>query len=142
LNAGRIAIGAQMVGIAQGALETTYPILQERKQFGKALYDFQAVRLAFSELRARTLATEALVYQAADKYQKGEEFLEDACASKLLASRLAHDVTSKCIDLVGGIGFTEDLLLAKLFRDCKIGSIYEGTDHMQLETIAKSRFMD
>ena len=137
LNAGRIAIGAQMLGIAQGALEVTLPVLHERKQFGQSLYEFQSVRHQFAELQADTAAVEALVFDAARKYEDGDSYLVQACAAKLHAGRLAQNVTSKCIDLVGGIGFTEDFPLAKLYRDSKIGSIYEGTDNIQLETIAK-----
>ena len=141
LNAGRIAIGAQMIGIAQGALEETWPILNERKQFGKTLYEFQSVRHQFSELRAQTAAIEALVEKSARLYENGQPFLVEACSAKLLAGRLAQHVTSKCIDLVGGIGFTEDILLAKLYRDCKVGTIYEGTDNIQLETIGKQELL-
>ena len=137
LNAGRIAIGAQMVGIAQGALEATLPILHERKQFDQPLYQFQSVRHQFSELQAETCAIDALVFESARKYENNEPYLIEACSAKLLAGRLAQRVTSKCIDLVGGVGFTEDLPLAKLYRDSKIGTIYEGTDNIQLETISK-----
>ena len=101
------------------------------------LFTISIVRHAFGELGAQTMAVEALVNRASDLHMNGEPYLAEACAAKLLAGRLANSVTSKCIDLVGGIGFTEDILLAKLYRDCKIGTIYEGTDNIQLETIGK-----
>ena len=109
LNVGRIAIGAQMVGIAQGALNETWPIINDRKQFGKHLYEFQSVRHDFSRLRAETLAIESLVDKASALYEQDKPYLVEASSAKYLAGNLAQKVTSKCIDLAGGIGFTEDL---------------------------------
>ena len=141
LNIGRIAIGAQMIGIAVGAMDITWPILQERKQFGLPIYEFQSVRHNFSKMRAEILALESLLDRCVYLYEKNENYLIEASSLKYLSGKLAQSITSECIDLVGGIGFTEDLLLAKLYRDSKIGSIYEGTNNIQLETIGKQEYI-
>mgnify|MGYP003707024283 CR=1 FL=1 len=138
LNVGRIAIAAQMVGIAKGALAETLPILLERKQFGQPIYDFQSVRHQYADLVANLKASEALIDVAVTRMENGDPYLIEASSAKYISARMAQTTTSKCIDLVGGIGFTEDLPLAKLYRDCKVGTIYEGTENIQLETIAKA----
>lgn len=137
LNEGRIAIGAQMVGLAQGALDHTLRYVQEREQFGKPIAEFQGVQFQLAQMRTELEAARLLVYNAARLKDAGEPFLQEAAMAKLYASQVAQRIASQCIDLYGGYGFTREYPVEKLYRDSKIGTIYEGTTNMQLQTIAK-----
>lgn len=137
LNEGRIGIGAQMVGIAQGAYEATRAYIKTREQFGKPLADFQGVQFQLSEMRVQLEAARLLVYNAARLKDAGQPFIEEAAIAKLYSSRAAEKITSLAIDLFGGNGFTKEYPVEKFWRDAKIGQIYEGTSNMQLQTIAK-----
>jgi alkylation response protein AidB-like acyl-CoA dehydrogenase len=137
LNEGRIGIGAQMVGLAQGALDHTIAYIKERKQFGQAVAEFQAVQHQVARAATDLMAARLLVYNAARLRDAGEPFLADAAMSKLFASEVAERVTSLAINLHGGNGFVKDYPVEKLFRDAKIGQIYEGASNLQLQTIAK-----
>ncbi len=137
LNEGRIAIGAQMVGLAEGALGHALRYIGERKQFGKRLADFQAVQFQVAELATQVEAARLLVWNAARLKDCGGSFLKQAAMAKYFASEMAVQVAARCVDLFGGVGFTADYPVAKLYRDAKIGTIYEGTSNMQLQTIAK-----
>ncbi len=138
LNEGRIAIGAQMVGLAQGALDHTLRYVQEREQFGRPVGDFQGVQFQLAEMATDIQAARLLVYDAARLKDSGEDFLTPAAMAKLFASRMAQQVSSLCVDLHGGYGFTREYPVEKLYRDSKIGTIYEGTTNMQLQTIANA----
>ena len=137
LNEGRIGIGAQMIGLARGALEDTRRHVLERKQFGKAIADFQGVQFQYAELAMQLEAARLLVYNAARLKDAGRPFLTEAAIAKLFASKMAEHVASTCVELHGGVGFTTEFPAEKFYRDAKIGSIYEGTSNMQLQTIAK-----
>jgi alkylation response protein AidB-like acyl-CoA dehydrogenase len=137
LNEGRIGIGAQMLGLAQGALDHTLRYVQEREQFGSKIADFQGVQFQLAQMRTELEATRLLVYNSARLKDAGREFLVEAAMAKLYASEAAQRIASKCIDLYGGYGFTREYPVEKLYRDAKIGTIYEGTSNMQLQTIAK-----
>ena len=137
LNEGRIAIGAQMVGVAEGALGHALGYLKERKQFGRRLADFQGVQFQAADLATQVEAARLLVWNAARLKDSGKDFLRAAAMAKYYASETAVRVTAQCVDLFGGVGFTEEYPVAKLYRDAKIGTIYEGTSNMQLQTIAK-----
>ncbi len=137
LNEGRIGIGAQMVGLAQGALDHTVRYVKEREQFGRPIGDFQGVQFQLAEMATDLEAARLLVYNAARLKEAGEPFLVQAAMAKLHASRMAQRVSSACIDLHGGYGFTREYPVEKFYRDAKIGTIYEGTTNMQLQTIAK-----
>lgn len=137
LNAGRIGIAAQMVGVAQGALDATLPYLQERRQFGKRLSEFQGIQFQVAQAAAELEGSRLLVYNAARLKDGGEPFAQQAAMAKLIASQVAEKVTSLCVELFGGYGYTEDYPVEKYYRDAKIGAIYEGTTNMQLSTIAK-----
>ncbi len=137
LNEGRIGIGAQMVGIAQGAYEAAKNYIQTREQFGKKLSDFQAVQFQLAEMRTQLEAARVLVYNAARLKDSGKSFIQEAAFAKLFSSRAAEKITSQAIDLFGGNGFTSEYPVEKFWRDAKIGQIYEGTTNMQLQTIAK-----
>ena len=137
LNEGRIGIGAQMVGTAQGALDHTLRYVREREQFGRPIGDFQGVQFQLADAATDLEASRLLVYNAARLREAGEDFLVPAAMAKLHSSRMAQKVTSLCIDLYGGYGFTTEYPVEKFFRDSKIGTIYEGTTNMQLETIAR-----
>lgn len=137
LNEGRIGIGAQMVGLALGAYEHTLKFVQERKQFGKAIADNQAVQFQLAEMATQIHAARLLVYDAARRRDNGQDFLTEACYAKLFASRAAERVASEAVNLFGGYGFTREYPVEKFYRDAKIGQIYEGTTNMQLQTIAK-----
>ncbi|MFV2006508.1 MAG: acyl-CoA dehydrogenase [Longimicrobiales bacterium] len=138
LNEGRIAIGAQMVGLAQGALNHTLRYVQERDQFGRPIGDFQGIQFQLAEMATNIEAARLLVYNAARLKDSGEDFLTPAAMAKLFASRMAQEVSSLCVDLHGGYGFTREYPVEKLYRDSKIGTIYEGTTNMQLQTIANA----
>lgn len=137
LNEGRIGIGAQMVGLAQGALDHTLRYVKERAQFGRPIGDFQGVQFQIAEMATDIEAARLLVYNAARLKDAGLPFLKEAAMAKLKASRVAQSVSSMAIDLYGGYGFTREYPIEKYYRDSKIGTIYEGTTNMQLQTIAK-----
>ncbi|CAK5053515.1 unnamed protein product [Meloidogyne enterolobii] len=137
LNAGRIGIGAQMLGLAAGCFDLTVPYLQERKQFGKRIIDFQSVQHQLADLACEIEATRLLVYNAARLAEANQSFIKEAAIAKLYSSNVATKVTSKCVELLGGVGFTKEFPIEKFYRDCKIGTIYEGTSNIQLNTIAK-----
>jgi alkylation response protein AidB-like acyl-CoA dehydrogenase len=137
LNEGRIGIGAQMVGLAQGALDHTLRYVQEREQFGRAIGTFQGVQFQIAEMATEIEAARLLVYNAARLKAEGGAFVVKAAMAKLYASEMAQRVASACIDLHGGYGFTAEYPVEKLYRDAKIGTIYEGTSNMQRQTIAK-----
>ena len=137
LNEGRIGIGAQMIGLAQGALDHTVKYIKERKQFGKALADFQGVQFQLARMALEVEAARLLVYNCARLRDAGEPFLTEAAMCKVFSSEVAERVTSMAVNLYGGYGFVKDYPVEKLFRDAKIGQIYEGTTNMQLVTIAK-----
>ena len=137
LNEGRIGIGAQMVGLAQGALDHTIVYIKERQQFGKAIAEFQAVQHQIARAATDLEAARLLVYNAARLRDAGQPFLAEAAMCKLFASEVAERVTSLAINLFGGNGFVKDYPVEKLYRDAKIGQIYEGTSNLQLQTIAK-----
>ncbi len=138
LNEGRIGIGAQVVGLAQGALDHTVRYVQEREQFGRQIGSFQGVQFQLAEMATEIEAARLLVYNAARLKDAGQPFLHQAAMAKLFASEAAQRVTSTCIDLHGGYGFTKEYPVEKLYRDAKIGTIYEGTSNMQKQTIAKA----
>jgi short-chain 2-methylacyl-CoA dehydrogenase len=137
LNEGRIGIGAQMVGLAQGAMDHTIRYVKEREQFGRPIADFQGVQFQLAQMATELEAARLLVYNAARLKDAGEDFLVPAAMAKLYSSEAAQRIASTCIDLHGGYGFTREYPVEKLYRDAKIGTIYEGTTNMQLQTIAK-----
>jgi alkylation response protein AidB-like acyl-CoA dehydrogenase len=137
LNEGRIGIGAQMIGIARGALEAALSYTTEREQFGKAVNQFQAVQFQLADMATELEAARLLVYNAARMKDAGQTFVKEAAMAKLFASRAAERISSKAIELFGGYGFVKDYPVEKFWRDSKIGAIYEGTSNMQLQTIAK-----
>lgn len=138
LNEGRIGIGAQMVGLAQGALDHTVRYVREREQFGRAIGSFQGVQFQMAEMATEIEAARLLVYNAARLKDAGQPFVTQAAMAKLFASEAAQRVASTCIDLHGGYGFTKEYPVEKFYRDAKIGTIYEGTSNMQKQTIAKA----
>ncbi|MGE3345379.1 MAG: acyl-CoA dehydrogenase [Vicinamibacterales bacterium] len=137
LNEGRIGIGAQMLGLAQGALEHMLRYTQERKQFGKAISDYQGVQFQLARAAMDVECSRLLVYNAARLRDAGRPFLTEAAMCKLFASEAAERTASLAINLYGGYGFVKDYPVEKLYRDAKIGQIYEGTSNLQLVTIAK-----
>lgn len=137
LNEGRIGIGAQMLGIAQGAFEAAVKYTAEREQFGQSINNFQAVQFQLAEMAVEIEATRLLVYNAARLKDAGKPFIKEAAIAKLYSSRCAEAVASKAIELFGGYGYVKDYPVEKFWRDSKIGAIYEGTSNMQLQTIAK-----
>jgi alkylation response protein AidB-like acyl-CoA dehydrogenase len=137
LNEGRIGIGAQMVGLAQGALDHAVKYTKERKQFGKAIADFQAVQHQIARAATEVHAARLMVYEAARLRDAGLGFLTEAAMCKLFASEMAERVASLAVNLFGGYGFVREYPVEKLYRDAKIGQIYEGTSNLQLQTIAK-----
>ena len=137
LNEGRIGIGAQMVGLAVGALDHTTAYVKERKQFGKAIGDFQGVQFQLARAATDIEAARLLVYNSARLRDAGQPFLTEAAMGKLFSSEVAERVASLAVNLFGGNGFVKDYPVEKLYRDAKIGQIYEGTSNLQLQTIAK-----
>jgi butyryl-CoA dehydrogenase/short/branched chain acyl-CoA dehydrogenase len=137
LNEGRIGIGAQMVGLAQGAFEQAVKYSQERQQFGKPIAEFQAVQFLLAEMATEIEAARLLTYNAARRRDVGLSFVKEAAMAKLFASRAAEHVASNAIEVHGGYGFTREYPVEKYFRDQKVGQIYEGTSNMQLLVIAK-----
>jgi alkylation response protein AidB-like acyl-CoA dehydrogenase len=137
LNEGRIGIGAQMIGVAAGALDAARRYTQERSQFGKRICEFQAVRHQLAQCATRLEAARLLVYNAARLSDAGKPFIAEAAMAKLFSSDVAEYVTSAAVELYGGYGYTSEYPVEKFYRDAKIGKIYEGTSFMQLNTIAK-----
>jgi alkylation response protein AidB-like acyl-CoA dehydrogenase len=137
LNEGRIGIGAQMIGLAKGALQHAISYTKERKQFGKAISEFQAVQHQLARAAVDIEAATLAVYNAARLREAGRPFLTEAAICKILSSEVAERVTSLAVNLFGGNGFVKDYPVEKLYRDAKIGQIYEGTSNLQLQTIAK-----
>jgi alkylation response protein AidB-like acyl-CoA dehydrogenase len=138
LNEGRIGIGAQMIGLAIGALDATIKYTKERKQFGKPIAEFQAVQHQIARMAADIEASKLTVYNAARLRDAGRPFLTEAAICKLLSSETAERVSSQAVNLFGGNGFVKEYPVEKFFRDSKIGQIYEGTSNLQLQTIAKN----
>jgi alkylation response protein AidB-like acyl-CoA dehydrogenase len=137
LNTGRIGIGAQMIGVARGALDAAGKYVKERKQFGKAVAEFQAVQFQLAQAATELEAARLMVYNAARLEDAGEPYTMEAAMAKLYSSQVAERVTSLCVELFGGYGYTKEYPVEKFYRDAKIGTIYEGTSNMQLQTIAK-----
>jgi alkylation response protein AidB-like acyl-CoA dehydrogenase len=137
LNEGRIGIGAQMIGLARGALDHAVGYVRERKQFGKAIAEFQAVQHQVARAATELEAARLMVYNAARLRDAGQPFVTEAAMCKVFASEVAERVASLAVNLYGGYGFVRDYPVEKLFRDAKIGQIYEGTSNLQLQTIAK-----
>jgi butyryl-CoA dehydrogenase/short/branched chain acyl-CoA dehydrogenase len=137
LNEGRIAIGAQMIGLARGALDHAVAYAKERKQFGKSIGEFQAVQFELAKMAVDVETARLLVYNGARLRDAGMPFLTEAAMAKYYSSQIAEEVASKAIEVHGGVGITKDYPVEKLYRDVKIGRIYEGTSNMQLATIAK-----
>ena len=137
LNEGRIGIGAQMVGLAQGALDHTLAYVQERQQFGQAIGEFQAVQFQLAQIQTEVEMARLGVYNAARLHGAGRPFLTEGAMAKLFSSQVAERATSLAVQLFGGVGYTKDYPVEKLYRDAKIGQIYEGTSNVQLQTIAK-----
>ncbi|KAJ1906453.1 hypothetical protein IWQ60_003083 [Tieghemiomyces parasiticus] len=137
LNEGRIGIAGQMIGLAQGAFNHTLPYLFQRKQFGKELASFQGMQFQYAQIATELEAARLLTYNAARLKEQGLPFIKEAAMAKLYASQVADRTTSRCVEWLGGVGFTRDFPVEKFYRDVKIGSIYEGTSNIQLQTIAK-----
>ena len=137
LNEGRIGIGAQMLGLAAGAWSHAAKYAQERRQFGKAIAEFQAVQFSLAEMATEIEAARLLVYNAARLKDAKQDFLKEAAMAKYFSSHVAERVASQSIEIYGGYGFVKDYPVEKYYRDAKIGKIYEGTSNMQLATIAK-----
>jgi short-chain 2-methylacyl-CoA dehydrogenase len=137
LNEGRIAIGAQMIGLARGALDAAVAYSKERKQFGKAISDFQAVQFSLARMATQLEAARLLVYNAARLRDAGQPFVTEAAMAKYFSSEIAEKIASEAIEVLGGVGITKDYPVEKFYRDAKIGRIYEGTSNIQLLTIAK-----
>jgi alkylation response protein AidB-like acyl-CoA dehydrogenase len=137
LNEGRIAIGAQMIGLARAALEHATAYAKQRKQFGKAISEFQGVQFQLAKMATALEAARLLVYNAARLRDAGQPFVTEAAMAKYFASEIAEQAASQAIEILGGVGITKDYPVEKLYRDAKIGRIYEGTSNIQLITIAK-----
>jgi alkylation response protein AidB-like acyl-CoA dehydrogenase len=137
LNEGRIGIGAQMLGLAEGAFAQAMAYMKERVQFGKAIADFQGMQFQYARVAMEIEAARLLVYNAARLKDAGQPFVKEAAMAKLFASEVAERTASLCVEFYGGIGFTRECPAEKFYRDAKIGKIYEGTSNMQLSTIAK-----
>ncbi len=138
LNEGRIGIGAQMLGLAEGALSHALAYMQERKQFGRPIAEFQGMQFQYARVATEIEAARLLVYDAARLKDGGHDFVQKAAMAKLFASEVAERSASQAVEFLGGVGFTRDYPVEKLYRDAKIGKIYEGTSNMQLQTIAKT----
>jgi alkylation response protein AidB-like acyl-CoA dehydrogenase len=137
LNGGRIGIGAQMIGIARGALDAAIDYVKERQAFGKSVAEFQGVQFQLAQAATDLEAARLLVYNAARLRDTGKDVMKEGAMAKLFASQVCERVTSLCVELFGGYGYTKDFPVEKFYRDAKIGTIYEGTSNMQLHTIAK-----
>jgi len=137
LNEGRIGIGAQMVGVARGALEHAISYAKERKQFGKPIAEFQAIQFQLARLATDVEAARLMTYNAARLKDARQPFVKEAAMTKYFCSQVGERVASECLEVYGGYGFTKDYPAEKYLRDSKVGKIYEGTSFMQLQTIAK-----
>jgi alkylation response protein AidB-like acyl-CoA dehydrogenase len=137
LNGGRIGIGAQMIGVAGGALQAAIDYVKERQQFGKALAEFQGIQFQLAQAATELEAARLMVYHAARMRDDGQDIVREGAMAKLFSSQVCERVTSLCVELFGGYGYTKDFPVEKFYRDAKIGTIYEGTSNMQLQTIAK-----
>lgn len=137
LNEGRIGIGAQMIGVAQGALDAASQYIKERHQFGKAIADFQGVQFQVADMATQLEAARLMVYNAARLKDAGLPFTREAAMAKLFSSETANRIAGQALELFGGYGYSQEYPAEKFFRDAKIGVIYEGTSNMQLQTIAK-----
>ena len=137
LNEGRIGIGAQMIGIARGALEQALRYSQERQQFGKTIASFQGVQFQLAEMAVELEAARLMVYNAARLKEAGRPFVKEAAMAKYFSSQVAERVSGQAVEIFGGYGYTKEYPVEKYYRDSKIGKIYEGTSNMQLQTIAK-----
>ncbi len=138
LNEGRIGIGAQMLGLAAGALQHALAYSKERKQFGKLISEFQGVQFELAEMAVQVEAARLMVYNAARLRDAGQPYVTEAAMAKYFASQVAENCASRAVEVLGGVGFTKDYPVEKLYRDAKIGRIYEGTSNMQRVTIAKA----
>ncbi|XP_076260590.1 short/branched chain specific acyl-CoA dehydrogenase, mitochondrial [Rhynchophorus ferrugineus] len=138
LNEGRIGIAAQMLGIAQGCFDATIPYTLERKQFGQPIFKFQGMEHQIAQVATNIESARLLTYNAARLLDQGVPYIKEASMAKYWAAEVAQQTTVRCIDWMGGVGFTKDFPQEKFYRDCKIGSIYEGTSNIQLTTIAKA----
>jgi butyryl-CoA dehydrogenase len=138
LNGGRIGIGAQMIGVAGGALAATTAYVKERKQFDRPLADFQGIQFQIAQAATELEAARLMVYNAARLKDAGQDIAREGAMAKLYSSQVAERVTSLCVELFGGYGYTKEYPVEKFYRDAKIGTIYEGTSNMQLSTIAKA----
>jgi alkylation response protein AidB-like acyl-CoA dehydrogenase len=137
LNGGRIAIGAQLVGLAQGAMQHALRYSKQRSQFGRPISEFQGVQFQLAEMAMKVESARLLVYNAARRREARLSFVKEAAMAKLHASLIAEEVASQSLEIFGGIGFTKECPVEKLYRDVKIGRIYEGTSNMQRLTIAR-----
>ncbi|XP_024624731.1 short/branched chain specific acyl-CoA dehydrogenase, mitochondrial isoform X2 [Neophocaena asiaeorientalis asiaeorientalis] len=137
LNESRIGIAAQMLGLAQGCFDHTIPYIKEREQFGKRIFDFQGLQHQVAHVATQLEAARLLTYNAARLLEAGRPFIKESSMAKYYASEIAGLITGKCIEWMGGVGYTKNYPVEKYFRDAKIGTIYEGTSNMQLNTIAK-----
>ncbi len=142
LNGGRIGIGAQMIGIARGAIDAACKYVKERQQFGKPIADFQAVQFQLAQAATELEAARLMVYNAARLRDAGQPYTKEAAMAKLFSSQATERITSLCVELFGGYGYTKEYPVEKFYRDAKIGTIYEGTSNMQLQTIAKLLLKD
>lgn len=142
LNGGRIGIGAQMIGIARGAMDAALKYVKERHQFNKPIADFQAVQFQLAQAATELEASRLLVYNAARTRDAGQDYTREAAMAKLYASQATERITSLCLELFGGYGYTKEYPVEKFYRDAKIGAIYEGTSNMQLHTISKILLKD
>ena len=137
LNEGRIGIGAQMLGLAEGAWGHAAKYAKERRQFGKPIAEFQAVQFTLAEMATEIEAAKLMVYNAARLKDAGQSYVREAAMTKYFTSQVAERVASQCVEVFGGNGFVRDYPAEKYYRDAKIGKIYEGTSNMQLMTIGK-----
>jgi len=136
LNEGRIGIGAQMIGLAKGVFDETMPYIIQRKQFGQSISSFQGMQFDYAKCAMEIEAATLLVYNATRLREEGRPFIKEAAMAKLYSSLIAEKVSSTCVNMLGGVGYTKDFKVEKYYRDCKIGQIYEGTNNIQLQTIA------
>lgn len=138
LDEGRIGIGAQMLGLAQGAFEAALAYSQERRQFGRAISDFQAIQFQLAEMATEIEAARLMVYNTARLKESGASFVRQSAMTKYFCSQVGERVASQALEIFGGVGFTKDFPAEKFYRDAKIGKIYEGTSNIQLQTIART----
>lgn len=142
LNEGRIGIGAQMVGLARGVFDYGLQYTKEREQFGKPISSFQGLQFQLAQAATELEAARLMVYNAARLKEAGKTFIKEAAMAKLFSSQLAQKIASLMVEVLGGYGFTREYPVEKFYRDSKIGTIYEGTSNMQLQTIAKELLKD